>query len=1153
MTIPVKDKEGNLQPVEDLINRPFQERYGKKVEEAEYAISKADFMRLLRGEMLTFGPMRRTLTLRNGPFIILDGDAPIRRLSAPTPSEFVKVAPTPIEVRTEIARAAEAGEDSAISIPDPTLRERIRKVLRSFVDGVYKFIGRGGPGSGHRGHGGRPGEVGGSLPSGVFPPIVPQEEWERMTADERAEAATDSMRHVMAVTHEQGVSEEAPEYDQVKLTKTNINEYIKWSTSRYNEYKKKQVVDWSHAILSGDRWQILWKDSADDEGYLRSVTGATGDIEIRDTNPIPGLSGRERVEVKIKREVFSTGTYTPSSSMTGGDYLVNGEEGYIAIGHGTNLEDFEERERRYFVPRLKTRGGPGSGHFEHEGRPGEVGGSLPSGVEGGRRSGDLEIIGQVTTVAIGPYDASTYKVTDVIDHETGTYYVTDQIFKIHEDGYEEPLMIHETIAESWEPKALREESPEYDGPSGFDNERERASVLVPTGPQTSSPREGITREQVQHYHNRRNATEAASRFEYRDGSTAREMINQTFADGFSEIKRERFGYVLKNPETEVTRKFKHKEERDYIDTLLDHGNFSLNYEIVERMVWNGEPTLTHRRNVVEGDPSLVVEVRGPLRRIFIESARHSRSKCMECEQPPVVATHWANGHGMAWFCFGHFKEWVEEDERDIVGVWVLKEGECPDDIRKTPSGTEKVRKLGERISIEEINSRIKDLIERSIITRDPGGEGSGHYEHEGREGKVGGSLPGKGAKGAGISPERKKRVMENLLTPTEGGKTLDTANEEDIRNTIDALKEFELDELREMQNRAREGIRSGANTEHFQMLEQVLTQAVLEREFPEAEGEGEPEAGEEEEGAGVSAEDKEGIKENLLNPPREGEMGVKTLDTANEEDIRNTIDILSQFELDELREMQDAAREGISSGANTEHFQTLDRVLSEAVMQREFPEAEGEQEGGAEEEGEVQGQAEVQRFSDERASQAREYEPELTSTITGLAEQYGGELYGLEHSVKSEESLARKIGVDMIEKGITAEEAAAAISDANRYTMVFDSANYVEQVLQVQGALADAGWEQYDQKWKNFFRAGDGYDGYNTVMVNPETGQRYELQYHTHETLEINDSTRDMYEELRVLPEGESARGLELRTLMRESWVDYHKPIGWERLPGVLK
>lgn len=123
-----------------------------------------------------------------------------------------------------------------------------------------------------------------------------------------------------------------------------------------------------------------------------------------------------------------------------------------------------------------------------------------------------------------------------------------------------------------------------DGRAGFDDKSERASVMVPTGPQTSKPREGITREQVQHYHNRRNAVEAASRVEYADGTTARDLIDQTIDAGFTVVSRERFGYKLKNPESGKSLNFKHKAERDYIDVVEGYGKFSRNYELVEQSI-----------------------------------------------------------------------------------------------------------------------------------------------------------------------------------------------------------------------------------------------------------------------------------------------------------------------------------------------------------------------------------------------------------------------------------------------------------------------------------------------------------------------------------------------------------------------------------------
>lgn len=138
---------------------------------------------------------------------------------------------------------------------------------------------------------------------------------------------------------------------------------------------------------------------------------------------------------------------------------------------------------------------------------------------------------------------------------------------------------------------------------------------------------------------------------------------------------------------------------------------------------------------------------------------HSRTKCMDCDSKPTIACHWANGHGMAWFCKKHFKSWLGEDDRDICGVWVLEEGECPADIRKTPKGTEKVRKLGEDISQKEIYSRIDELTKR-------GGPGSGHHGHRGVTGQTGGSLPrSKGTRLGGLGvPDMKDSSKHSFVS-----------------------------------------------------------------------------------------------------------------------------------------------------------------------------------------------------------------------------------------------------------------------------------------------------------------------------------------------------------------------------------------------------
>ena len=60
----------------------------------------------------------------------------------------------------------------------------------------------------------------------------------------------------------------------------------------------------------------------------------------------------------------------------------------------------------------------------------------------------------------------------------------------------------------------------------------------------------------------------------------------------------------------------------------------------------------------------------------ISESKHRRDQCMECSEPPTVEVLWANGHGHAWWCDKHFKEWSKEHKDDIDYIKKVKDGEA---------------------------------------------------------------------------------------------------------------------------------------------------------------------------------------------------------------------------------------------------------------------------------------------------------------------------------------------------------------------------------------------------------------------------------------------------------------------------------------------
>jgi hypothetical protein len=140
-------------------------------------------------------------------------------------------------------------------------------------------------------------------------------------------------------------------------------------------------------------------------------------------------------------------------------------------------------------------------------------------------------------------------------------------------------------------------------------------------------------------------------------------------------------------------------------------------------------------------------------------------------------------------------------------------------------------------------------------------------------------------------------------------------------------------------------------------------------------------------------------------------------------------------------------------------------------------------------------------------------EPSITGMVQDLAKMNGGDLVGLKNRVKSTDSLARKIETDA-NKDYNGdhEKAAANVSDAIRYTLTMDDGGYTDGLSRVTKTLETAG---FDMRIKNFWQAGDPYDGANIKAI--KNGVAVEIQVHTKTSLAVKDSQlHPIYEEYRT-------------------------------------
>ena len=139
---------------------------------------------------------------------------------------------------------------------------------------------------------------------------------------------------------------------------------------------------------------------------------------------------------------------------------------------------------------------------------------------------------------------------------------------------------------------------------------------------------------------------------------------------------------------------------------------------------------------------------------------------------------------------------------------------------------------------------------------------------------------------------------------------------------------------------------------------------------------------------------------------------------------------------------------------------------------------------------------------------AEAVEPAVTSLMEGIAKTIGADFAvldgksSLEQRLKSTDSLARKIDADAEkDHGGDREKAASAISDAVRYTLNVDEADYTDGVEKTVDALEATGWKV--ESVKNFWQAGDPYDGTNIKLS--KDGVKVELQLHTPQSHRVKE------------------------------------------------
>ena len=139
-------------------------------------------------------------------------------------------------------------------------------------------------------------------------------------------------------------------------------------------------------------------------------------------------------------------------------------------------------------------------------------------------------------------------------------------------------------------------------------------------------------------------------------------------------------------------------------------------------------------------------------------------------------------------------------------------------------------------------------------------------------------------------------------------------------------------------------------------------------------------------------------------------------------------------------------------------------------------------------------------------------------------------LAGFDRRIKGIDRLKEKVFDRMRSKGRSPDEALAQVSDVVRFTFVYGETTYADGVRSDLQRLEAIGFTQLKRRntWSS-----DQYKGINTQWQEPQSGVRFEVQFHTEASLEAKELTHQAYERIRTMTESTSATDRETADLQR--------------------
>jgi hypothetical protein len=156
-------------------------------------------------------------------------------------------------------------------------------------------------------------------------------------------------------------------------------------------------------------------------------------------------------------------------------------------------------------------------------------------------------------------------------------------------------------------------------------------------------------------------------------------------------------------------------------------------------------------------------------------------------------------------------------------------------------------------------------------------------------------------------------------------------------------------------------------------------------------------------------------------------------------------------------------------------------------------------------------------------------------------------LIGFQHRLKGRDRIKEKVFGTIKDFSRSPEQAVSLVPDTIRYTFQYREAHYTQGVWADIERLKNEGLKL--QKIRNSWSDDhDQYKGVNSQWIEPDTGQRFEVQFHTRISFEAKQLTHKAYERLRA-KQADVFEELVLEAFQKKVAADVPLPPGAADIP----